>query len=97
MVNRFRKTYSKKMVSLVLTISLIDLQLSYVLAFAGLILGRDTIPIAEDLSKVICIEIIGVCVGYFCKSFFETKEEEKNKLIKELKSYEENDDERSCG
>jgi len=52
-------------------VALIDLQLSYILAF----MGRD--QIAETLSSDICHTIIGIGLGYFLKSYFETKQEKK--------------------
>lgn len=71
-----KKTFTKKAVKAILVIALIDLQLTYILAF----LGRE--QIAETLSGDICKVIIGTILGYLAKSFFETKEEEKNKLQK---------------
>ena len=72
-------TYSKRAVSLVLIVSLIDLQLSYLLAF----LGKD--QIAESLSSTIAEVIVGVMLGYFLKALFETffekREERLNKTI----------------
>ena len=68
-----KKTYSKKMVKAIMTVALLDLQLTYVLAF----LGRE--QIAETLSSDICHTIIGIGLGYFLKSYFETKQEEKMK------------------
>ena len=67
-------TFTKKWVSIIITIALIDIQVCYVLAF----LGRD--QIAEELSKTIVVEIIGVFFVYCVKSFFEKKESQKNKL-----------------
>lgn len=71
-----KKTYTKKAVKAILAIALIDLQLTYALAF----LGKE--QIAETLSGDICKVIIGTILGYLAKSFFETKEEEKNKIQK---------------
>ena len=68
-------TFSKTWVNRLLWMSVIDIQLSYVLAF----LGRE--QIAEKLSIAALVNILGVLIPYFCKSFFETKEEESNKLI----------------
>lgn len=68
------KTFTKQWVARLMYLAVIDLQISYILAF----LGRENI--AEELSKVIVLEIVGVMVGYFCKSFFETREEEKNRV-----------------
>lgn len=71
------KTYTKKALTCILTISLIDLQLPFVLAF----LGRD--EIAETLGGLIVTEIIGVFLVYCAKSYFETKESERVRLIEE--------------
>lgn len=68
------KTFTKKWVEKLMWIAVIDLQLSYLLAF----LGRE--QIAEELSRTIVMEIIGVMLGYFGKSYFETRESEKIRL-----------------
>ena len=69
------KTFTKKAVTAILVISLIDLQLSYILAF----LGKD--QIAESLSSTITNTIIGVMLGYFLKALFETFFEEREKRL----------------
>ena len=74
-MRRRRNTFSKKAVKYILIIAMIDLQLSYVLAF----LGRE--QIAETLSVTVVVEIVGVMLGYFLKSFKETKEEEQIRLL----------------
>ena len=56
-----KRTYSKRMVKHIMWVALLDLQLTYVLAF----LGRE--QIAETLSSDICHVIIGVGLGYFLK------------------------------
>ena len=71
-----KKTFTKKAVKVILFLALVDLQLSYILAF----LGRE--QIAETLSGDICNVIIGTILGYLAKSFFETKEEEKVKTAR---------------
>lgn len=70
---RFR-TFTKRAVKAILFIALLDLQLSYLLAF----LGRE--QIAENLSSDITKVVIGTILGYLAKSFFETREEEKVRL-----------------
>lgn len=74
---KWLQTFSKRAVTIILIVSLIDLQLSYVLAF----LGRE--QIAESLSSEIASVIIGVMLGYFMKALFETffekREERLNK------------------
>lgn len=72
-------TFSKKAVAVILSVSLIDLQLSYILAF----LGKE--QIAESLSSEIASVIIGVMIGYFMKALFETFfEKREERLNKEL-------------
>ena len=79
-------TFTKRAVAIILVISLIDLQLSYVLAF----LGRE--EIAESLSSEIATTVIGVMLGYFAKALFETifekREERLHKLIDQCENEE---------
>lgn len=76
-------TFTKKAVSAILFIALIDLQLSYILAF----IGRE--QIAETLSSTIADTIIGVMLGYFLKALFETFfEKREERLNKELRQME---------
>lgn len=77
--HRFR-TFTKRAVMVILFVALLDLQLSYLLAF----LGRE--QIAENLSSDITKVIIGTILGYLAKSFFETKEEEKVRLEEEWRN-----------
>ena len=71
------QTFTKRAVKAILFIALLDLQLSYLLAF----LGRE--QIAENLSSDITKVIIGTILGYLAKSFFETREEEKVRLAEQ--------------
>jgi len=82
-LSRRKKTFSKKAVRWLLIIALFDLQLSYLLAF----LGRE--QIAETLSITVVTEIIAVMLGYFMKSFKETKEEESVRLREEQREIDE--------
>lgn len=68
------ETFTKLWVSVLLIVAVIDLQLSYTLAF----LGKD--QIAETLSVAIVTELLGVVGIYMVKSFLETKEEKKHEL-----------------
>lgn len=69
-----RKTYTKKMMSRIITVALIDMQFPFVLAFLG------KANIAETLGGLIVTEIIGVFLVYCAKSFFETRESEKIRM-----------------
>lgn len=68
-----RLQMSKVLTALILFVALVDLQLSYILAFMGK-------EIAETLSVAIVTEIVAVILGYFIKSFNETREEKRMKL-----------------
>lgn len=69
-----RITYTKKMMTRIITVALIDMQFPFLLAF----LGRQ--EIAETMGGLLITEIIGVFLVYCAKSFFETKESEKTRL-----------------
>lgn len=73
---------SKVWTAIILVVALIDLQLSYILAF----MGKE--EIAETLSVSIVTEIVTVVLGYFIKSFKETKEAENIKLKNEKLKFE---------
>ena len=68
-----RLQMSKVLTGVILLVALMDLQLSYILAFMGK-------EIAETLSVAVVTEIVAVILGYFIKSFNETKEAERIKL-----------------
>lgn len=70
-------TFSKRWMSIILAFSLLWITLSYVLAFL------DKADIAQELSKQIVIVVISTLLAYFAKSFFETKEEEHIKLMRD--------------
>lgn len=69
------KTYTKKAVTVILAVSLIDLQLTYVLAFMG------QYQIAESLSSTIASTIVGIMLGYFMKALFETFFEKREERL----------------
>lgn len=73
MKNKKIMTFTKRIVAIILVIALIDMQFPFILAF------MDKPQIAEELGKVIVVEIIGVVLVYCLKSFFETREEENTK------------------
>ena len=81
---RAKKTVTQKWLDRLLWFGCICISLSYVLAF----MGKE--QIAESLSQTIATVIISTILGYFCKSFFETREEEllKFRREKELNSVE---------
>lgn len=72
---KWLQTFSKKAVAIILVVSLMDLQLSYVLAF----MGKE--QIAESLSSEIASVIVGVMVGYFMKALFETFFEKREERL----------------
>lgn len=68
------ETFTKLWVSIVLICAVLDLQLSYILAF----LGRENI--AETLSVSVVTEVIGVLAVYMVRAYFDTKSEKKMEL-----------------
>lgn len=72
-----KRTFTKKWVDIILTVSIIDIQLVFVLAFLG------KCQIAETLGVAIVSEVIGVMLGYLCKSYFESYSIAKNDLEQE--------------
>lgn len=74
--SKWLTTFTKRAVTVILIVALIDLQLSYVLAFVG------KEQIAESLSSTIATTIVGVMMGYFGKALFETFFEEREKRLR---------------
>ena len=72
-----KKTFTKKWVDRLLWFGCIWISLSYVLAFLGME------QIAESLSETVATVIIATILGYLCKSYFETREEERMKYQRE--------------
>lgn len=88
--NLWLSTFTKRAVTLILIVSLIDLQLSYVLAF----IGKE--QIAESLSSTIAETIIGVMLAYCLKALFETFfEKREDRLNKKPEDKNEPDDKES--
>ena len=93
------RQYTKKWVDIILTVSLIDVQFCFILAF----LGKD--QIAETLGIAIITEIVAIGLGYMLKAFFETNAQKKNEIEMERikRTYEvnkptlESDDEQAVG
>lgn len=79
-------TFTKTAVTVILVVCLLDLQLSYVLAF----MGREII--AESLSSTIAETVIGVMIGYFIKALFETFLEEREKRLRGIDPESSNED-----
>lgn len=65
-------TFTKALVALIVIVAIIDLQLSYVLAF------MDKIQIAEELSKQVCTTILGTALIYMIRAYFDSKAEYGN-------------------
>lgn len=76
-------TFSKWLVILCLLFFVSCIVCSYILAFTG---HEHTM---EELASQIIIVGIGTILGYFCKAFFETREEERIRLEREKLGLEE--------
>lgn len=68
------ETFTKLWVTVLLFVGIIDLQLSYLLAFLG------KTEIAESLSIAVVTEILGVSVAYIIRAHFDTRQERKQEL-----------------
>ena len=68
--NSRQNTYTKKMLNRIITVALLDMQFPFLLA----LLGKQ--DIAETMGG-----LIGVFLVYCAKSFFETQESEKTRLL----------------
>lgn len=68
------RQYTKKWVDIILTVSLLDVQFCFVLAF----LGKD--QIAETLGIAIITEIVAIGLGYMLKAYFETNSQKRNEI-----------------
>ena len=75
--NKTKSTFTKKWVSRLLNLGCLWITASYVLAFMG------QPQIAESLSSTVATVIIATILGYLCKAYFETREEERIKYMKE--------------
>lgn len=84
---KFLNTYTKIFVTVVTAISMIDLQLCFIMPFVGA-------SVPETLAVALVTEILGVSLGYFLKSYSETREVKRNELEeRKLDSSQENQDE----
>ena len=71
------RTTTKIVLYTVLGVSLVDLQLTYVLAF------MDKIQVVESLSSTIATTLVAVIVGYFAKAFAETFAEKREERLRD--------------
>lgn len=69
-----RVTFTKRWVAIILTMSIVWITWSYMLATAG----RE--EIAKELSESVITIIIATFIPYLCKSYFETFAQEKNRI-----------------
>lgn len=67
------KTYTKRVVKVLLVIGVISAEIPFVLAT----FGKDTV---EALGVAWITEIVAVILGYMCKAYFETKQQRKQDL-----------------
>jgi len=72
-------TFTKRLIILVLNLSIIWATWSYVLATIALIKYGDSNAVTDVSTEVIrCL--IAAILGYLCKAYFETKQEERTRL-----------------
>lgn len=76
--NKKEQTFTKKWMTIILVVALIDLQVPFILAFL------DKMQIAETLGGLLVTEIIAVFLVYCVKSFFGKREEEEMKFKRDV-------------
>jgi len=76
------RQYTKTFVTAITIISVIWISISYLMGIYAL-MAYGTTDLLSDLSKQVCVTILGVSLGYFLKSYFETYSEKKQDLAKE--------------
>ena len=74
------RQYTKIIVTVLISMAIIWISWSYVLATVALI-NFGTFQPLMSLSQQVCITILGVCTSYFVKSYFETWSEKKNEML----------------
>ena len=76
-----KKEYSKRITTLILVVALIDIQLTYVLAF----LGKE---IAETLAVTLVTEVVAVFGTYCIKAYLGKRNEERIRLEESQQDFE---------
>ena len=71
------ETYTKRLVGFIVGFGLLDMQLSYALAFL------DKTEIAETLSTQVCTTILGTALIYMVRAYFDTKAEKSDERAME--------------
>lgn len=76
-----KKEYSKRITTLILVVALVDIQLTYILAF----LGKE---IAETLAVTLVTEVVAVFGTYCIKAYFGKRNEERIRLEESQQDFE---------
>lgn len=76
------QTFTKLWVRRLLLLLCIWVTWTYILATVSALMGFDSMIVQSlvELSGTAINVILGILLGYLCKSFFETREEKKNEL-----------------
>lgn len=73
------RQYTKKLITGLSVMACIWISYSYILATIALIQYRDTSTL-EELSKQVCVTIIGIVISYCLKSYFESWSKGKHEI-----------------
>lgn len=73
------RQYTKTFVTAITVVSIIWISISYIMGIYALMVYAST-DLLSDLSEQICITLLGMSLGYFCKAFLETYSQKKNEL-----------------
>lgn len=73
------RQYTKTFVTTITVFAIIWISISYAMGIYALF-AYATTDLLSELSQQICITLLGMSLGYFCKAYLETYAEQKNKL-----------------
>lgn len=78
------RQYTKTFVTIITVVSIIWISISYAMGIYAL-MAYATTDLLSDLSEQVCITLLGMSLGYFCKAYLETYSQKKHELAeKEL-------------
>ena len=76
------RQYTKTLITAIAVIAITWISISYAMGIYAL-LAYASADLLEELSKQVCITLLGAILGYLLKAFAETYSEKKNDLTRE--------------
>lgn len=76
------RQYTKTLITSIAIIAITWISISYAMAIYALF-AYASVELLEELSRQVCITLLGAILGYLLKAFAETYSEKKNELVRE--------------